>query len=282
MNEFVQVDVFAAQPYGGNPLAVFPDASHLSGEQMQEVASEMNLSETTFVTAIDGSAYDVRIFTPREELPFAGHPTLGTTFALRALGLLSGDRATQRSSAGETAVTIDEDRVTFTRTGGVESDQEDVAAIAESLGVTKVAIGCETDPLGQRGWLNPAFSNAGIRQLMVPLANSDVVRRLRPRAVELAELSDLGLYCFTVRDDGTIHARGLFPALGVDEDPATGSAAAGLGLYLADRVGPVEAEIRQGVEIGRPSQLFVEATDGEVRVGGRCELILRGRLEALP
>src|SRR4051812_18437050 len=102
--DFVQVDVFAEGPFKGNPLAVFPDAGELSVEQMQAIAREMNLSETTFVTAIARESYDVRIFTPQEELPFAGHPTIGTTWVLKDLGFVGGENVRQRSPVGETVV----------------------------------------------------------------------------------------------------------------------------------------------------------------------------------
>lgn len=97
---YLVVDVFAREPLAGNALAVFPDAGSVAPVRMQRVAREMNLSEKTFITRVDADAYDVRIFTPAEELPFAGHPTLGTAWTLRHLGILPGDTVTQRSAAG--------------------------------------------------------------------------------------------------------------------------------------------------------------------------------------
>ena len=124
--DFLQVDVFADSPYSGNPLAVFPEAGDLSAPQMQAIAREMNLSETSFVTSCGDDSYDVRIFTPEEELPFAGHPTLGTTWVLRRLGRVAGDVVDQRSPAGPTTVTIVDDILWLERGGETEADLEDL------------------------------------------------------------------------------------------------------------------------------------------------------------
>jgi trans-2,3-dihydro-3-hydroxyanthranilate isomerase len=279
--EFVQVDVFADQPFGGNPLAVFPDPGDLSAEQMQAIAREMNLSETTFVSSASGDAYDLRIFTPGEELPFAGHPTLGTAFVLGELGKVEGDRLTQRTAGGDTSVTRDGDMLWFTRTGTVSDDFDGVAGLAGGLGCPPESLALDASGLGG-GRLVPAFSNAGIPQLMTPVVDRATLRGLRPTAAELAPLSHDGIYCFTVVGDDRIEARGFFPALGIHEDPATGSAAAALGLYLAARVGSVDVKVDQGAAVGRPSVISVRAEQGRVEVGGRCHLVLRGRLEALP
>src|SRR5205823_11595877 len=126
---------------------------------------------------------------------------------------------------------------------------------------------------GRSGRLMPAPSNAAIEQLMVPLRDLEALGNCRPVAQLLAEFSDQGAYCFTAAGAGKVRARGFFPGLGVMEDPATGSAAAALGLLLADRSGPIHFEIAQGVEMNRPSRILVEAEPGRVRVGGRCALV---------
>src|SRR5437870_1889102 len=107
---YLLVDVFARESLAGNALAVFPDPGSVDPARMQKIAREMNLSETTFVTAARDDGYDVRIFTPTEELPFAGHPTLGTAWVLRHLDVVTGERSIQRSAAGETSVTFEGDR----------------------------------------------------------------------------------------------------------------------------------------------------------------------------
>lgn len=284
--EFFQIDVFAASPYRGNPLAVFPDPIGLSTPQMQRIAREMNLSETTFVTSVEPQAYSVRIFTPGQELPFAGHPTVGTAWLLRRLEKLAGDHFVQTSAAGETEVTVTGDSLWFERTGDVVPDlqPDDVmnTPIADALGINPDEIGFDAVELGGSGPLRPAEANAGVAQLMVPLRDDSALGRCEPRTEGLNAISPVGVYCFTALGEGRLAARGFFPAVGVIEDPATGSAAAGLGLYLGDRLGGGSFEIDQGREMGRPSRILMQCAPGKVSVGGRCELILRGELQALP
>lgn len=284
--DFVQVDVFADEVYGGNPLAVFLDADGLSRLQMQAIAREMNLSESAFVIRASGDSYDVRIFTPAEELAFAGHPTIGTAWVLRHLERVKGDELTQHTAGGQTALRVDGDCLWFTRSGTAEPDLEEhtpdiLHRVARAFGIEPEEVELEARELGRSGRLRPAFSDAGLRQLMVPVRDVEVLSRCRVPG-DLEELAPDGVYCFTALQAGRIRARGLFPGLGVPEDPGTGSAGAALGLYLADRIGPIGFEIVQGVEIARPSRIFVKAEKGSVEVGGKCHLVLTGRLERLP
>jgi trans-2,3-dihydro-3-hydroxyanthranilate isomerase len=284
--QFVQVDVFADAAFMGNPLAVFPDAEGFATDQMQKIASEMNLSETTFVTAVDRDHYSVRIFTPAEELPFAGHPTIGTAWVLLHLGKLAGNEVFQESRAGTTPVTATDTELWFTRNGDSEGDLRSTdndahGRLARALRIEESAIGLDADRLGRGGTLLPAFSNAGLRQLIVPLRDLDALGDCSPRPELLAEFTSDGAYCVTTSGEG-IRARGFFPGLGVSEDPATGSAAAALGLYLADRVGPVRVEVEQGVEMGRPSRIKLDAEPGTTKVGGTCVMVLNGELATLP
>lgn len=286
---FFQVDVFAQAPFQGNPLAVFPEAGDLTKPQMQAIAAEMNLSETAFVTDTSRDSYSVRIFTPREELPFAGHPTLGTAWLLRQLGALQADEVEQRSPAGSTQVRLSGDVAWFRRSGRASEDlrgrDPDIdQRVARALGVERDAIGLEPRELGRSvARLNPAVVDAGIPHLLVPLRDGAALGRCRAVPRLVAELPPgKGVYCFTATRAGHVQARGLFPGLGIEEDPATGSAAASLGIYLADRIGPIELEIDQGVELGRPSKLRLSAREGEVDVGGRCELIFEATLRTVP
>ena len=284
--DFYQLDVFADGPYRGNPLAVFPEAAELSKEQMQAIAREMNLSETTFVHATSSDSYNVRIFTPGEELPFAGHPTIGTAWLLRHLGVITADRITQRSPAGETNVTVAGDRLSFERSGSSEPDLKDSRTtvdedLARALGLEPNDIGLEAREFGRPGRLMPGYANAGLRQLMVPLRDLDALGRAWP-GPGLTDLDAMGTYCFTGTKAGGLRSRGFFPGVGVPEDPATGSAAAALGIYLAARLGDVHLEVVQGVEMGRRSVIELRAREGHVEVGGSCHLIFKGELEALP
>ncbi|MFN2389455.1 MAG: PhzF family phenazine biosynthesis protein [Actinomycetota bacterium] len=283
---FLQVDVFCRGPYTGNPLAVFPEAADLDRSQMQKIASEMNLSESTFVTHADSDSYRVRIFTPRQELPFAGHPTLGTTWVLRHLGLVTAEEVIQESQAGQTVVRVEGERLWFARTGRSGADIEEAAPsfrrLAHGLALEPRDLGLEARELGRNGMLLPAVSGAGIDQLIVPVRDADTLLRCAPAADLAWDEGVVGFYCFTATQAGRLQARGFFPSLGIAEDPATGSAAASLGVYLAHRLGDIDVEIAQGEQVGRPSTIYLDAEEQSVRVGGRCAHVLTGALEQLP
>ncbi len=280
---FLQIDVFADAPYKGNALAVFPDAPDLTAAQMQAIAAEMKLSETTFVTSYTDDSYDVRIFTPREELPFAGHPTIGTCWAMLDLGLVSGDTIYQVSTAGRTAVTVSGDVLSFERGGTVGDDLEQtdtaiVAKTAKALGLADGDIGFEARELGRSGRLRPARSDAGVEHFLVPLRGVDALRRASPRVDLLDEVSPAGAYVFTAERPGEIRARGFFPNFGTPEDPGTGSAAGPAALLARRRWGTgVDVEVLQGAEIGRPCRMEVHAEEGALRVGGRVVACAAGR-----
>lgn len=285
--DFLQVDVFADRAYAGNPLAVFYDAPGLSDAQMQSIAREMNLSETTFVTSAAADSYRSRIFTPSEELPFAGHPTIGTTWVLRHLGMVTAERVVQHTSVGETPVVERDGILWLERPGAADPDEgEDAylnARVAEALGLEPSAVGADASVLGASGVLRPAFSNAGLRTLTVPLADVATLSACSPRPDLIAEVGDTGAYCYAPAGPGRVRARGFFPGVGVAEDPATGMAAAALGILLAERLGDIDFEIAQGVEMGRASRIFVRGRSaGTVEVGGRSELVLTGRVDVLP
>lgn len=284
---FFHLDVFAQKPFQGNPLAVFPEAGGLTAQQMQSIAREMNLSETSFVTTVDGDGYEVRIFTPQTELPFAGHPTIGTAWLLAEVGLISGASTTQRSAAGATPLVLREGLWWFERTGEAQNDIErrrpgTSAAVAKALGLAEEDIGLDASELGHPGRLLPAFADAGLSQLMVPVRNVETLERCSPRPDLLKDVAGTGAYCVTAERTGYLRARGFWPGLGVDEDPATGSACAALGVYLADRLGEVDLQVTQGVEMGRRSVMRMHASKGRVSVGGACALIFEGILESLP
>ncbi|MBW3595495.1 MAG: PhzF family phenazine biosynthesis protein [Actinobacteria bacterium] len=284
---FFQVDVFAEGPYTGNPLAVFPGAGDLTGPQMQAIAREMNLSETSFVIAVDRDGYDARIFTPQEELPFAGHPTIGTAWLLEHVGAISGSSIVQRTAAGDTPLTRRDGLWWFERDGKAEADVDETkpgtsAALAGALAISEEEIGLEAREFGRPGRLLPAYSDSGLSQLMVPVKNVEALARCSPRLDLLAEIGGMGAYCVTAERAGYLRTRGFWPGVGVGEDPATGSACAALGVYLADRLGDVDLQVTQGIEMGRPSAMKMRASKGRASIGGACALIFEGTLQALP
>ena len=266
---YLLVDVFTDRAFGGNPLAVLPDAEGLSGAQMQAIAREFYLSETTFVTP--GSApgrFRVRIFTPGAELPFAGHPIVGTAIVLQSLGRVTSE-AVFELKVGPVRVEIGAGQAVFFRDGAPEVRAPLVTAdeLAAMIGVPALA--------------GPAFeAGYGSAFLFLPLADRAAVAasRLRLERWQAAEdrLWGHGAYVYAVtgeRDGVTqVHARLFAPDLGVGEDPATGSAAAGLVGRLAGPEGVHLVAITQGVEMGRPSLIHATAT----RVGGRVQAISIG------
>jgi trans-2,3-dihydro-3-hydroxyanthranilate isomerase len=271
---FRLVDVFAEAPFGGNQLCVVPEVPvGLDDPTMQALAMEIGFSETTFVTAVRPAGYDVRIFTPEVELPFAGHPTLGTAFVLAREGLI-GSETVQHCAAGDIPVRIDLDggRAVMRQLPpvvGREVDDRKAVAAAAGLELGDLVDGLPIVPV-----------STGIPHLMVPIADDESLRRATrddrgcERVCASADNAE-SLYLFAVRDDGDIRARMFdrFPTIG--EDPATGSAAGPLAAYLATHglAGlPGTALIAQGEQIGRPSFLHVEvARDGDewlLHVGG--------------
>ena len=258
-------------PLSGNPLCVFERAQTLDAASMQALARQFNLSETTFILPSERATARVRIFTPGYEMPFAGHPTLGTAHVCRALGL-GGDRLTLEMPAGIITVRAAGDRWTLqAKAPSWREVQEPRLTLAALLGLD------ERD-IGER----PLWVNAGTEQLVVPLKSEAAVRRVRVRAdlfAQLASVDGHGMaYVFAPSGAGLL-ARFFFPQGGSAlEDPATGSATANLGgWYLAmGRTLPCEFEISQGEYAGRPSALRLRV-DAERQIFVSGDVIELGR-----
>jgi len=283
-HSYLVADVFTDRAYGGNPLAVLPEADGLTDAQMQAIAREFNLSETTFVTQGNGPGrFRVRIFTPGAELPFAGHPIVGTAIVLQHLGRVAGDCVFELK-VGPVRVEVGQGRATLHRDGAPEIRSTQMAdeAIAAIVGSAALA-----GPVFEAGYGTP-FT-------FIPLADRAAVaharlnRDLWERAAP--KLWGHGAYVYAVtgaRDGQThVHARMFAPDLGLGEDPATGSAAAGLAGSLAGPEGLHRIAITQGVEMGRPSLIVATATRvaGKVHaisIGGGAVVVGEGRLLRLP
>ena len=278
---FRLVDVFTEQPFAGNQLCVVPEPPMgLDAATMATLAREIGFSETTFVTEAGGDRYAVRIFTPAEELPFAGHPTLGTAFTMVSEGRVTSP-VTQTTAAGEVPLDVDLDRGFATMRQpppvfGEEFDDRDLLARACGLAA---------------GDLDPALPaqvvSTGLGSLIVPIRDVETLRRAERdgRACRKACERSGGaeLYLFAVRADGDVVARMFDPTGTMGEDPATGSAAGPLGAYLAARelAGmPGSIVVSQGEQVGRPSFLHVEAKPDDdswvVRVGGGVRIVGEG------
>jgi trans-2,3-dihydro-3-hydroxyanthranilate isomerase len=249
----------------GNPLCVFENAAEFTAEVMQALARQFNLSETTFILPSSRADAGVRIFTPSYEMPFAGHPTLGTAHVCRALGL-GGESLRLEMPAGLIAVRAQGDRWTLTApTPTWREVDEPRSILARSLGL-------EERDIGER----PLWIKAGREQLVVPLATVEAVRRVSPQPEVLRKIaSEDGMsmaYVFAMSGARTVLARFFFPqGAAILEDPATGSATANFGGWcLAMQLQlPVELEISQGEFVGRPSSLYLQVNaDRNICVGG--------------
>jgi PhzF family phenazine biosynthesis protein len=275
------VDVFTSRPLAGNQLCVVPEpVDGLDDELMQSIAREIGFSETTFVSEASGDRYAMRIFTPGAEMPFAGHPTLGTAFLLVSEGRITSP-ATQLVAAGEFQVEV-------SIQGGTarvrqlpptfRGELHDRAALAGAVALREEDLHAD---------LPAEVVTTGLAHLILPVRDVDAVIRAAPDpdrvAAVLEESEATGFYVFAIEGDGRAKARMFASDVGVIEDPATGSAAGPLGAYLArHREGgmPGRLVIRQGEEIGRPSELFVDVSeDLEVWVEGGVRIVGRGAFE---
>jgi trans-2,3-dihydro-3-hydroxyanthranilate isomerase len=272
---YVIADVFTDTPLEGNPVAVFTDAREIPEEKLQQIAREMNLSETVFVYKPEGEGHArIRIFTPTIEMPFAGHPTLGTAFILS--GPLQLEEIRLETGMGLVPVRLERDesgRIVFGRMAQPLPTIEaygDEAELFDALGVDGSELPVEL------------YDN-GVKHVYVALPSEDGVAGLKPHLGRLP-----APYCFNCfAGEGLRWKTRMFaPSSGVAEDPATGSAAGPLALHLA-RHGRIafgdEIEISQGAEVGRPSKLFARV-DGSaddvqrVEVGGSAVTVARGEL----
>lgn len=290
---FVTVDVFTDRRFGGNQLAVFPDARGLSDAQMQSLANEFNLSETTFVLppADPSHTARVRIFNRTTEMPFAGHPNVGTAYVLARDGRVSDDVLTFEELAGLVEVRLDRapnDSVRGATIGapqpltlGAEIPVREVAACA-GLAASDVVVAAHA----------PLWVSVGNPYVIAEVA-PDALSRAAPDLAAFREAiagrptfsGRYSLYVYAIDDTERIRARMFSPLSGTYEDPATGSAAAPLAALRLSLTGnqTVAYEIAQGVEMGRPSRLHARAwrRGGEIRasVGGTCVPVLRGQAE---
>lgn len=300
-HRFLTADVFTNKPFAGNPLAVFPDASAIPDHELQAIAREFNLSETVFVypPADPRHTRKLRIFTPAEELRFAGHPTVGTAFVLASLGEIplagAETRIVFEEGVGPVPVMIRANgkQPTFTQLSVAKLPEigpppPGRTFLAEMLGLDPA------DILG--GMTAPQAVSCGLNFLFVPLRDRDAVRRARIRmdhwesTLKSYWAPQVMVFSRDAEQPGAdVHARVFVPGLSVPEDPATGSAAAALGGYLAARESAGEGSfkwlVEQGVEMGRPSFLHVEVDKaaGEitaVRVGGESVIVSEGTIAA--
>jgi trans-2,3-dihydro-3-hydroxyanthranilate isomerase len=310
---FQTLDVFTEETFGGNPLGLFTDATHLPTELMQRIALEMHLSETVFLgppETPEGTAR-VRIFTPGREVPFAGHPTVGSAIFLAAHG-----HAGPLEGNGEVTVVLEENvgpvpvvvryengtpvfaRFTTALLPEHRPAPHSAADLAAMVGLSAEDV-CDVEPSYGRGGpngLSPEMVSCGLPYYCIPVKSIDAVRK---SALDMTLWKNMGVatgwadhvyvLCMSGEGDAVdVHVRMYAPGSGVPEDPATGSAAAALGGYLSAADGRDEGSlswtVEQGIEMGRPSLLYVEAdrAGGEttaVRVGGSAVFVSAGTMD---
>ncbi len=289
---FQQVDVFTERPFAGNPLAVFTEAEGLGEREMQEIAREMNLSETTFVSPPQGSGdARVRIFTPETELPFAGHPSVGTAWLLVHLDLVTVREpvTTVVLELGVGPTAVDVSVVGGRPTSGLV--HQGPAEFGEEISASEAAavLGLQGSDLHEE--LVPRVVGTGLSYAIIPLRSTRTLARAWFDIALLPEFerahAEVYPFAFTGEEEPWVAARGLFPLVGIPEDPATGSAAGPLAAYLA-RAGLLPAGaarvVAQGDHAGRPSRLTVSVTEEhgrivDVQVAGGVVPVLSGVLE---
>ena len=283
--KFFVVDVFAEKKYQGNQLAVFVPDRDLSTDEMQQIAKEMHFSESTFVARAGGSRFEVRIFTPDMEVPFAGHPTLGTAYVIRELlGWSLGDRLVLNLGVGQIPVEFSNDTLMM------EQKQPSLGAIiADRSGVAQILSIQAAD-------LTPNFPvqvvSTGLPSVIIPLNSMEAVRRCVVRHDLYQQFIDdtikAALLVFapeTIKAENDLHVRVFVDDYGFFEDPATGSANGNLAAYLLEHryfaKSALKYRVEQGYEMGRPSLLEVAAekinSDFVIRVGGRVYPVAEGR-----
>jgi trans-2,3-dihydro-3-hydroxyanthranilate isomerase len=301
--KFYQADVFTNMPFGGNPVAVVPDTVGLGDLEFQQIAREMNLSETVFVLPAgeSGASVRLRIFTPTQEIPFAGHPVLGTFYVLGKLGRFPlrepVTRICYECNIGTFPVELhvrdgDIRRVVMSQPkpqflGRVEAIK-DLFELARSLGLPKNQITGLAFPV--------EVVSTGLPVMIVPVRSLTAVRSIVPDVTAIKDLCGRfganGIMVFTtvtVEVLSTVHTRMFAPPIGIPEDPATGSASGALGAYLVhngvvDVAPTTEIIAEQGYEIDRPSRILVQVESDddaiqEVKVGGQAVMVVEGTLK---
>jgi trans-2,3-dihydro-3-hydroxyanthranilate isomerase len=297
--EFYQLDVFTDKAFEGNALAVFPEGAGLSTEEMQQIAREMNLSETVFVLPSEQALRRLRIFTPMRELPLAGHPVVGTWNLLATLGVVPHQAEgvvsiQQELNLGILPVDVeyrDEKpfQVVMTQgafeAGAIMSNERELARLAQALGLDLADLNFSAD-------LPVQVVSTGIKALDIPIVSLDALSRCRINSSMLSEIylsyGAIGCYAFTfetMEETSRVHARFFAPDDNIPEDPATGSAAGSLAGYLVSHaaIDTKKFTIEQGDFMKRPSRIFAEV-EGEkgnvrkVRIGGQSVIVAKGEV----
>lgn len=273
MTRYLTYDVFTDSPFGGNPLAVIPDARALPEDSLQKIAREFNYSETVFIYPPRDGAHTarLRIFTPTMEIPFAGHPTIGAAIALAQTG--HGPEMILELGVGPLKARASEVEASFTTSASLEIIARPAPAfVARALGLPESALAAP-----------PVLASVGLPFTLTELTSRAALAACRPDVPafrEGAALFDASLdfaqFAY-VRRGAQIDARMFAPLDNIPEDPATGSASAALGAYLASQEGPLTLAITQGEDMGRPSRIGVASDGKSVTISGQARRMMEGQ-----
>ncbi|SIN97031.1 trans-2,3-dihydro-3-hydroxyanthranilate isomerase [Vannielia litorea] len=274
MTPYLTLDVFTDTPFTGNPLAVIPDARALPEDALQKIAAEFNYSETTFIFPPEDPAHTarVRIFTPTMEIPFAGHPLIGTAVALGRAG--HGPDLILETGVGPIRAHATPTEARFTTEVSLQVlAHPDPSLTARALGLPQTALAAP-----------PVMASVGLPFTLTELTSREALAACTPDTAAFkqgaaAHPGSLDFAQFAwVRDGATIHARMFAPLDMIPEDPATGSACAALGAWLTAQHGPQTLTIRQGDDMGRPSRIGVTTTANAVTISGAAVPVMQGTL----
>ncbi len=275
-----QVDAFTDKAYGGNAAGVVVDAAGLSEYQMQKIANEMQLSETAFVLP-GGQGYDfeVRFFTPLEEVDLCGHATIATFSLLNELGKLTKTHLKQKTKAGILDIEFIDDKVVMTQANPMHIEMTfDLDEISDIMGIEKEMIGIDNMAL-------PETWSTGLKDIMLPVKSKEALKEMVPKMDKLVKLSHrldvVGVHAFTL-EGKDIWCRNFAPGCGIPEESATGTSNGALGACLYNKGVRSENDLRfysyQGYWMNSPSQIYVQVDKEKVLVGGKAAIVLSGEI----
>jgi len=278
--QIYQVDAFTDKAYGGNAAGVMIDAAGLSEYQMQKIANEMQLSETAFVLP-GGQDYDfeVRFFTPTEEVDLCGHATIATFSLLKELGKLKKTHLRQKTKAGILDIELIDDKVVMTQADPIHIEMNfDLEEISDIMGIQKEMIGIENMAF-------PETWSTGLKDIMLPVKSKEALKKMIPKMDKLVELSErldvVGVHAFTLEGED-VWCRNFAPGCGIPEESATGTSNGALGACLYNKGIKSKDALSfysyQGYWMNSPSQIFVQVNEKRVLVGGKAAVVLSGEI----
>lgn len=293
--DIYQVDAFTDKAFGGNPAGVVLEAEGLNERQMQNIAKEMNLSETAFLSTIDPNNFKVRFFTPTSEVDLCGHATIATFYTMAKLGNIGNNEKNkaiihQATKAGRLAVEITFKNGAVDKVFMEQARPKDYGKVGETAGLL-LAMGIKEADLGIPGYrIDPEIISTGLPDIILPINNKEVLENLRIDKGLLIKLSKklevTGVHAFYLPELNSkkVYTRNFAPLVGIDEEAATGTSNGALIYFLKKNklIDGRKITAYQGESLGRPSQIYCSIEEGNgdkiVTVGGRAKIVMKGRI----